>query len=162
MSKDKAEGVASKLLDCVQQVSAADFLAMPLHQWGLLAATATAILAPIFGVGYGLGRNVAKNRISLLEREIRDLRNPDRPADLVVVDELKKARQNAEELATQLSLTTGRLTEYDRLRRALEGENNELWRFHSSTVPNDVLNAIHSSDMRVLVFANLRVRPALS
>ena len=194
MAKDNGEGAAGKLLDCVQQVSLAEILAMPLQQWGLLLAAGAAVVGPIFGAGYWCGSRRAEKAVIALgsaqhdltaargaldtrdnelrgvrsslaaaeslaaqfEREIRDLRDPARPSDKVVVEQLDKARKHAEELEKELGTTRGRLTEYDRLRQALDGGNNELWRFHETAVPNDVLNAIHSSGMKVLVFANLK------
>lgn len=156
MAKNNEDGAARKLIDCVQQLSLGDVLAMSLQQWIVLGAAAVAVAAPIFGLGYGLGRNKEKARTAQLEREIRDLRDPARPNDKVVAEELQKERRHAEKLENELSSTRARLTDYDRLRQALDGGNNELWRFHESAVPNDVLNAIHSSTMRVLVFANLK------
>ena len=167
MSQDKGGGAASKLLECVQQLSLADAFAMPLQQWVALLGAAAVIVGPIFGAGYRVGRNkekrqievalaAAKTKVTQLEREIRDLRDPARPSDKVVAEELEKARKHASELEKELGSTRVRLTDYDRLRQALGSENNELWRFHPSAVPNDVLNAIHSSGIKVLVFANLK------
>jgi cellulose biosynthesis protein BcsQ len=156
MSKDNNEGAASRLLECIQQLSLADVQAMPLQQWFVLIAAAAAVATPIFGVGYAIGRGKEKAKMAELEREIRDLRDPARPSDKVVVEELQKARSHAAELRQELGLARTRLTDYDRLRQALDGDNDELWRLHKSAVPHEALNAIHSSGVKVLVFANLK------
>ena len=151
MAKENKEGAANTLLECVQQVSLADVQAMPLQQWFVLGAAAVAVATPIFGLGYGLGRNKEKgrtdaalralsttqhdltatrvalstrdnelqgvrSRLNAAETENRDLRDPARPSDRVVAEELQKARAHAEELQKELSSTLTRLTEYDRLR----------------------------------------------
>jgi cellulose biosynthesis protein BcsQ len=156
MANEKKEGAASKLLECVQQVSLADVQAMPLQQWFVLGGAAAAVAAPIFGLGYAIGRNKEKTKIGQLEREIRDLRDSGRSSDKVVAEELQKSRENAAVLQNELHSTRERLGDYDRLRQALDGENDELWRLHASSVPNDVLNMIHTSGTKVLVFANLK------
>jgi len=44
----------------------------------------------------------------------------------------------------------------DRLRDALEKSDEELWRFHRSPVPIELINAIVASGMKVITFANLK------
>lgn len=49
-----------------------------------------------------------------------------------------------------------KLENVGRLTRALDEDSEELWRFHRTVVPTELLDRIHASGMKVLVFSNLK------
>lgn len=61
-----------------------------------------------------------------------------------------------EDLQFKLTAAQSELATVGQLKKHLDRPDAELWQFHDADVPRELAGAIHASEMKVLVFANLK------
>jgi cellulose biosynthesis protein BcsQ len=118
-------------------------------KWELAAAAGAAVssVGAIIYKAWSIGKSSIKPAINTT---VHTGMSPD---DRKSLDDAIAGREKA---ISETEHAKTELVHINRLKSALSQNDEELWRFHKTPPPHDLLNKIHASGMRVLTFANLK------